>query len=74
MGMKERLKEINILNIILTKLALLFLVLWVIGFLNIEQVNFLVKYQWMWFILFVILAIKPFVQFLNRKLNKGSRK
>ena len=57
-------KRMNMWDIKLIKWSVVAFVLFILSFLLIypQVVNFIIKWRWLWFILFILFALKPLIK------------
>jgi hypothetical protein len=60
--LKKAVKKLGLWDIQLIKLSVVAFVLFVISFLPQNAIDFIVEWRWVWFVLFVLFAIKPTVK------------
>jgi hypothetical protein len=58
--MKKGWCDLSVLDMQLTKLAVFFFAFWIVSFI---ATDFIIKYRWIWFLVFLVFAIKPFGSF-----------
>ncbi len=66
----EKVKNLGWMDIQFIKLAVVFFVLFVVSFLS-NYFDKIVDWRWVWFLLFVVFSLKPFLKTFGSKKNKG---
>ena len=59
-------KAMQISDIALIKLAVFFFTIWIVTLVSQDVLNFIFRNQLIWFILFILLAIKPIAKFFRK--------
>jgi len=52
----KKVKKMGFWDLQLIKASVFFFAFWIVSFFSIQSIS---KYQWLWFVLFLIFAIKP---------------
>ena len=59
-------KNMQASDIALIKMAVFFFTLWIITFFNQAAMDFVIRNQFIWFILFILFAIKPIAKVFRK--------